>query len=438
MDEARVSSVLLREDGSELPVGIVTDRDLRSRVLARGLGGDVPARRIMTTPVECLDAASPGAEALLHLLHSGRHHLVLEDDGRLVGVVTYSDLLRGHLQSPAALLESIAAATSAEDLADYAERIAAKVETLHGSGVEATDVGRVVAACNDALASRLLVLAEAELEKMSGPPPCTYAWVVLGSEGRQEQSFLTDQDNALIYADDSQDAQIYFKDLARRVVDGLLTAGFPPCPGGYMATNWCLSRDRWIRHFASWIDEPEPASLMQAMSFFDWRRVAGDLDLEPAEDVVRQAGDNRLLVAQLARASMRKRPPLGLLRRIITDGGRVDLKSGALMPIAGLARLFALEAGEREGSTLRRLERATRAGTVSEQAAESLADAFRFAFSLRMRVQLADRRTGRPLTHLVALDRLSDGERRDLRQAFVKIDRIQKATELRLGTGPLG
>jgi CBS domain-containing protein len=437
MDAERVSSVLLVEDG-ELPVGIITDRDLRSRVLAHGLGADTPARRIMTAPVECLDAAIPGAEALLQLLRSGRHHLVLEDGGRLVGVVTYSDLLRGHLQSPAALLESIAAASSAGDLADYADRVAATVETLHRSGVEATDVGRVVAALNDALASRLLVQAESELEPASGPPPCAWAWIVLGSEGRQEQSFLTDQDNALIYEDDSEEGRAYFAALAGRVVDGLLAAGFPPCPGGYMATSWCLPRDRWVRRFAAWIEQPEPESLMRAMNFFDWRRVAGGLDLEPLEDVVRRAAGNRLFVAQLARASMRKRPPLGLFRRIVADGGHVDLKSGALMPVSGLARLFAVEALERGGSTLRRLERAAAAGVVSEDGAEVLAEAFRFAFALRLRTQLADRRGGRPISNLVVLDRLSAGERSQLRQSFVAIDRLQKVTGQRLGTSQLG
>jgi CBS domain-containing protein len=437
MDAARVSSVLLVEDGEEHPVGILTDRDLR-RVLARGLGGDAPVREVMTAPVDWLDAATPGSEALLHMLRSGRRHLVLEDGGRLLGVVTQSDLLRNHLQSPAALLETIAAAAAASDLAGYADRVATMVETLHRSGVEATDVGRLVAALNDALSARLLALAEAELLGQAGPPPCDYAWIVFGSEGRQEQSFLTDQDNALIYADDSAAAGAYFERLARCGVDSLLAVGFPPCQGGFMATNWCLPRDEWARRFSSWIEEPDPENLMRVANFFDWRRVAGGLDLEPLEDIVRRSAERKLFIAQLARASMKKRPPLGLLHRIVEDEGGVDLKSGALMPIAGLARLFALEAGTRGGSTLRRLRRAASAGVVSEDGAEVLAEAFRFTFGLRLESQLADREAGRPITHYVDLDRLSAGERRHLREAFLAVDRMQKATEMRLATGQLG
>lgn len=437
MDVARVSSLLLLQDGEAKPAGIVTDRDLR-RALARGLGVDTLVRDIMTSPVDWLDVATPGAEALLHLLRSGRHHLVLEDGGRLHGVVTQSDLLRHHLESPAALLETIQAAPDAGTLAGYADRVAVMVETLHTSGVEAVDIGRVVAALNDALSSHLLTLAETALTAELGPPPCDHAWIVFGSEGRQEQSFLTDQDNALIYADDTDAARAWFERLAKRGVDSLLTVGFPPCKGGFMATNWCLPCDAWGRRFASWIEEPEPENLMRVVNFFDWRSVHGGLDLEPLEDIVRHARERKLFIGQLARASMQKRPPLGLLHRIVEDEGGVDLKSGALMPVSGLARLFALEAGLRNGSTLHRLRRAARHGVVSEDGVEVLSEAFRFAFALRLRHQLVDRRAGREISNHIDLDQLTADERRHLRETFMAIDRLQKATEQRLDTGHLG
>ncbi|MDY7094628.1 MAG: DUF294 nucleotidyltransferase-like domain-containing protein [Acidobacteriota bacterium] len=438
MDGAGVSSVLLLEEGSERPAGILTDRDLRGRVLAQGLGVDTPVRQVMTSPVTWIDAATPGAEALVHLLRAGHHHLVLEEEGRLAGVVTVSDLLRSQLQSPTALLDRIQRAGQPEDLQDYGERVAATVETLYRSRVPAVDIGRVVAALNDALAARLLELAQDELAAELGPPPCDYGWIVFGSEGRQEQSFLTDQDNALVFEQDSEAAHRYFQALARRGVDSLLTVGFPPCAGGFMATHWCLPLDEWRRRFTGWIEEPDPENLMRVANFFDWRSVSGGLDLEPLEAIVRGAHQRKLFIGQLARASMRKRPPLGLLHRIVEEEGGVDLKSGALMPVSGLARLFALEAGRRSGSTLRRLERAARAEVVSDDGAEVLTEAFRFAFSLRLRTQLDQRRAGRPLTNHVLLDDLSAGERRHLKEAFLAIRRMQEATEQRLVTGPLG
>ena len=437
MQSARVSSVLLTRPGEPRPAGILTDRDLR-RALADGLGPNTPVADVMTSPVECLDPSTPGAEALLHLLRTGRHHLVLESGGALHGVVTHSDLLRRHLQSPGALLESIQSASAPEDLAGYADRVAQTIETLHRSGVEATQIGRMVAALNDALGSRLLALAEDALEAEFGPPTCDYAWIVFGSEGRQEQSFLTDQDNALAFADDTDEARGYFERLARWVVDGLLAAGFPECDGGFMATNWCLPLGAWTERFRGWIDEPDPENLMRVANLFDWRAVHGALDLEPLEEIVRGARHNRRFLAQLARASMTKRPPLGLLRRIVEHEGGVDLKSGALMPISGLARLFALEAGERGGSTLRRLRDAARAGVSSDESAELLTEAFRFAFGLRLRRQLADRAVGRPITNHVGLADLSAGERRHLKEAFLAIERMQKYTEQRFDTAVLG
>jgi len=441
MEAERVSSVLLMDKDPKQTQGIVTDRDLR-RALARGLGPDTPVTEVMTSPVELLDAETPGAEALLHLMASGRHHLVFEaasgtaggTAGELAGVVTHSDLLRRHLQSPGALLDSIRTASRPEDLTDYADRVAVTIETLQRSGVETTDVGRVVAALNDALSSRLLSLAEEEL----GPRPCEFAWIVFGSEGRQEQSFLTDQDNALVYDADSETARRYFEQLAEHGVRSLLKVGFPECKGGFMATHWCLSLAEWQRRFRSWIDQPEPENLMSVANFFDWRSVHGALDLAPLEAIVSNARNNRRFLAQLARASMRKRPPLGLLRRIVEDEGGVDLKSGALMPISGLARLFALEAGERAGSTRVRLRRAARAGSVSQDGAELLTEAFRFTFGLRLRRQLAERTAGLPITNHVALEDLSAGERRHLKEAFLAVERMQKATELRFGTGALG
>ena len=438
MEAARVSSVLLIEEGVEHPVGIVTDRDLRGRVLARGLGVETPVRQVMTSPVDWIDGRTPGAEALLELLRRGRHHLVVEDEGRLRGVVTSSDLLRGHLESPTALLEAIESAGSPADLEGYADRIATTVATLHGSGVEATDIGRVVAALNDALCARLLDLASEALAAERGPAPGEHAWIVFGSEGRQEQSFLTDQDNALIHSGDSEAAQDYFEELARRGVESLIAVGFPPCQGGFMATHWCHPLAEWRQLFSTWIEEPEPENLMRVANFFDWRVVHGGLDLEPLEEIVRRSAERKLFIGQLARASMRKRPPLGLLHRIVEEEGGVDLKSGALMPVSGLARLFTLEAGRRSGSTLRRLRRAARAGVVSEDGAELLAEAFRFAFGLRLAAQLEDRRVGRPSTNHVDLERLTAAERRHLREAFLAIDRMQKATEQRLDTGRLG
>ena len=439
MARERVSSVLLVERevpgaAAVHPVGILTDRDLRGRVLAAGRGPETPVREVMSTPVDTLDSTLPTSEALVHLLRRGIHHLAIERDGAVVGVVAHSDLLRHHRHGPGALLKKIEKAREVGALTGYAEDVAAMVESLQRGGLEASEIGRLVAALNDALVGRLLEMAGAEL----GAPPCEFAWIVFGSEGRQEQSFLTDQDNALIYAEDSAAARTYFEALARRGVDALVAVGFPLCAGGFMATNWCRPLAAWERMFEEWIERPEPEALMKAANFFDFRVVAGGLDLEPLESALAGAGERRLFIAHLARAALEMRPPLGLLHRIREEPGGVDLKAGALMPVVGMARVFALEAGERAGSTVRRLRAAQRARVLSEEGSELLTEAFRFVFALRLRNQLAERRQGTPIDNRVRLEDLSPAESKHLKEAFVAVHRMQSATAQRLGVDRLG
>jgi CBS domain-containing protein len=284
-----------------------------------------------------------------------------------------------------------------------------------------------VSRLNDALVGRLLRLAEDEL----GPAPAPYAWIVFGSEGRMEQTLLTDQDNALVYADEGAGHEAYFEALATRVVHGLIAASFPPCAGGLMASNWRRTLSSWAQLFRGWIDAPEPRALIEALNFFDFRRVHGSLDLDALEHQLRRAGREPLFMAQLARASLGLTPPLGTFRSIKAEDEGVDLKKGGLAPIVSLARLYALEAGSGARGTLDRLDDAVAAGTLSREGAQTLAEGFRLLLGLRLREQLRARREGEPLTNSVRLDHLSPIERQHLKDVFVAIREMQSATALR-------
>lgn len=219
MSQERVSSVLV--SGHQL--GILTDRDLRSRVVARGLASSTPVRVVMSRPCRTAPPQATLFEVLLEMLESRIHHLPLLDGGEVVGVVTQSDLLRQMTRSPLHLLKSVERHGDTAQLADFAEEQAAMVERLATGGLEASRIGRIAASVNDALVGRLLRLGEREL----GEPPCPYAWMVFGSEGRFEQTLLTDQDNALVYRDDTPAAKVYFEKLAARTVHALLELSFP-------------------------------------------------------------------------------------------------------------------------------------------------------------------------------------------------------------------
>jgi CBS domain-containing protein len=423
MRDRRISSLLIDGD----PPGIITDRDLRSRVLAEGKGPDTPVHEVATHPVRTISAGATLFQTLVFMLEHHVHHAPLEVDGVITGIVTDTDLLRLYMKSPLYLLRNIERVSTTDDLARYASELAGMVETMLWGGLTAAQIGPVVSRLNDALVARLLRLAEAEL----GAAPASYAWIVFGSEGRMEQTLLTDQDNALVYADDGAGHEAYFEALAAKVVHGLMAASFPLCAGGFMATNWRRPLSSWVQLFKSWIDVPEPRALIEALNFFDFRRVHGSLDLDGLEQQLRRAGREPLFMAQLARASLGLTPPLGAFRSIKSEDEGVDVKKGGLAPIVSLARLYALEAGAGQRGTLDRLEAAVAGGTLSREGADTLAEGFRMLLGLRLREQLHARRTGELVTNRIRLDRVSAAERQDLKDVFVAIREMQQATALR-------
>lgn len=431
MREARVSCVIVESD----PAGIVTDRDLRNRVLAEGLNAETEIQNVMTQPVKSIPADTPLYSALLFLFKNGIHHLPTTDKAAIIGVVTTTDLLRHQAQSPFYLLKRLETLDdSPESLATYSPKLLQTVKNLFDSGLNAIQIGRVVSSLNDTLLKHLLKLAEQKL----GPPPTSYAWLVFGSEGRMEQVLLTDQDNALIYQDDTPEAKHYFTQLSAYVIDSLVQAGFPPCPGGYMATNWCYPLQHWTSLFKEWVQSPQPQAILEAAIFFDFRAVYGTLSVDPINQLVIKSGEYDLFLAQLARASLRFRPPLGFFGRIRQKDGFVDLKEGGIAPIVGLARVYALECGSHSRATLARLKDAVNAGSLSQQGAENLAETFRFLQALRLRSQLAEINSERTLDNKIRLDNLSHLEKRYLKETFLIIHEMQESAELRFRVAMLG
>ncbi len=420
MRDERVSSVLLLSE----PPAIVTDRDLRNRVLAAGLGPETPAQDVASRPLRTVAHGTPVYGAWQAMIEHGIHHLPLERDGRIVGVVTATDLLRHHSQGPVLAFRRLERMRSREELPRHGKELTRMVGTLAKSGLPTSHIARLVSHLNDALFRRILSWAESDL----GPPPCPYAFLVLGSEGRHEQTLLTDQDNALVHADGSPEAPGYFEALAGKAIADLVAAGFPPCPGGYMATRWKGPLSEWRERFATWIDVPRAEAILAAGIFFDHRTVGGKLDVSPLAEVIARARGNAPFLSQLARAAVGFRPPIGAFRRLKAEDGCVDLKKGGLAPIQGLARLWALDAGVTATSTLERLEAASAAGLIDRERSEDLSEAYLFLCGLRLRAQLGELAKGGPAGNRVPVDALSATERRHLKDAFLAVRDAQEAT----------
>jgi CBS domain-containing protein len=417
MSENRISSLVIEAD----PPGIVTDRDLRNRVLAYGLGPETPVHQVMSSPIKGLPKSTPTFGALMLMLDEGIHHVAVLDGGRVVGVVTDTDILRHQSKTPIYLHKWIERLERPEDLAGYGNQVASMAQALLTAGLDPLEIGRVIATLNDAVTRRLLLIGT-DAERTSSPD---YAWIVFGSEGRMEQLLLTDQDNGLVLDDQAADDDGYFSDLSTFVIEGLLQAGFPRCRGDCMATRLRYPRKKWLQMFSSWIQRPDREAAFDAAIMFDMRRVGGSLDLEELENIMMKVGRNDSFMRRFAKVAIRTEPPLTFFRRIRGQDGGLDLKTSAIGPIVAIAKLSSLEAGTRGVSTVERLATARDAGTLPSDAVMTLTEAFRFALRLRLSEQLDAYAAGLPLSNRVSLEKLSALERRHLREALMEIRNLQ-------------
>ena len=437
----RVSAMLITAD--ERVCGIVTDRDIRSRVVAHGLPADGPIADIMTGSPITLDGDAQAYEAALLMMQENIHHLPVtsdgESDGELLGMISRSDFMRHETEHPLYLVGDIGKQTDAAGIAAVCKRLPELIARQIESNADGEQLGKFITAVSDTVTRQLLRIAEAEL----GTPPCAYAWVAMGSQGRREQSANSDQDNALILdtgdrdTDDAgREIDEYFAALATIVCDGLNACGYVYCPGDVMASNpkWRQPLARWKRYFQQWITVPEEKALMHASIFFDLRCVGGRPALVETlrEDIREQARGNELFLTLMAKNATTYQPPLGFFRQFVLERSgehknRLDLKKHGIMPIVEIARIRALAAGAMRAGTRKRLLAAADGGEIAEADAANLIDALDFIEKLRLEHQSRQMLEGvEPDNHL-APEELSPLARQNLKAAFSQIRVSQSA-----------
>jgi len=349
MSRENVSSVLIMRDG--LLCGIVTDKDLRQRVLAVDLDPGLEISQVMTANPMTLEVDSGVDAALLSMMRENYHHIPVVDNGKPLGLVTAGDILRSQSEHPLRLVRDIHKKETVDQLVHLSRRLPSLFERMVTLGRDVEQIGRMVTHITDAFTVKLIQLAESEL----GAPPMAYAWVVFGSQAREEQTARTDQDNGLILERKAkEDEAEYFAKLSEFVCDGLDRLGYVYCPGEIMALNvkWRVSLAKWKRHFDSWIDEPEPKSVMHSSIFFDMRCVHGKRKLvkELLAYANGRAKDNRIFRRFMAANVLSHRPPIGFFRRFVqeddgTQSEGLNLKHRGIVPITDLVRMRALESG---------------------------------------------------------------------------------------------
>jgi CBS domain-containing protein len=408
------SAVVVDEDGRA--AGIVTDRDLRSKVVAQARdAATTSASAIMSAPVVTIPPAAFAFEALREMTRRDIHHLPVCEEGRVLGVLSSNDFVRLHTTHPVLLVREIAAAPSLEALAQLASRTTPLVRRLLDEGGSPYDIGQLVAEVNDRIVLRVLALTEAALD---GRPPVPYTWLVFGSEARREQTLRTDQDNGLVYADppagQAEAVGAYYARLASEVVRGLLVAGFPRCPGDIMASNpkWCQPLSAWSASFRRWMGRPL------------------------AEDVRTEAPRSHVFLAHLARDVVAQRVPLTVFGNLATERagshrGGIDLKAAGSLQLVGAGRLAALERGVAETNTVDRLRAA---GVYTASETQEMTDAYQHLLRLRLARQLSCLEAGAPPDNYVDPAHLSHADALLLRDALKTVTRVQDALRARFLT----
>ena len=438
--EARVSSIGV-VDGGRL-AGILTTRDFTTKVVAEGLSGDTPVREVMTRDPFSLRVNDLGSDVLQLMLERKIGHVPVTESGRFRGIITQTDLTRHQALGSAVIISDIAHAEAVSELAGFTRLIPQVLAQLVATGKPHDVVTRLITDIADAVTRRLLKMAEAEF----GPPPVPYLWLACGSQGRREQTGVSDQDNCLFLHDDYRPEHgPYFEQLAKFVCDGLDAAGYYYCPGDMMASNprWRVPVATWREYFRGWVATPDPKAQMLASVMFDLRPIAGDESLfaNLQAETLEKASKNSIFVSHMVSNSLKHVPPLGLLRGFATirsgeHKDTIDLKHNGVVPVVDLGRIYALQGRLEPANTRARLLAAKERLVISATGARDLIDAYDLIAQTRLEHQAHQIKHGRDPDNFMAPTSLSDFERGHLRDAFVVVRTMQSA--IGHGRGTLG
>jgi len=434
MSRNRISSLVVLDAGDK-PAGIITDRDIRDKVVAAGRDVAAPAMSIMSSPLVTMDARDYCFEALLTMIRHNIHHLLVVESGVVKGIITNHDLMILQGTSPLSVVQEIEHQQDVAGLAVASRKVTQIIGLLLKEGARAANITPVVTEISDRIVRRVLEIAERKF----GAAPLRYAWLALGSEGRREQIFRTDQDNALLL-DDSVDPEVaeagrrWAAEVGAFAKETLIACGFPACPAGVMAANplWCQPLRVWRKYFGDWIQNPAGRSPIQSSIFFDFRVIHGDplLGDRLRDHIVAQIEDQPLFLNFIVNRIVTNRPPIGFFGSFVVEKSgehkdQLNLKARGINPLIDLMRFFALEKGIRATSTLERIDALRETHSVVREFADELKQALDFLLLLRVHSQFRQMTDGAEINNFITPSRLTNLEKRTIKEAFQLISRVQ-------------
>lgn len=445
MSNHEVGSIIV-VDEERRPVGIVTDKDLRSKVATGAVSLEKPITAIMSSPVITVGPSITVADVQIEMVKNRINHLCITEDGtpgsRVIGVLSEHDLMVVQGNNPALLIREVRRCKNGGELRNIRERAEELLKKYIYQEVAIAFISTVMSEVNDELITQAIRLCQAEMDEEGHQRPSAgFCWLALGSEGRQEQLLRTDQDNALIFEDvpeeDYDPTKGYYLKLAEKVTRVLHEIGYEYCPGEMMASNpsWCLSLEEWKKQFSNWIFEPSPKAVMYCTIFFDYRPIYGlkELSGQLTEHIFEIIGGQAIFLGFLAKDAMQNPPPLTFFRNFVVESSgehkdEFDIKARAMMPLADSARVLILDAKVGKiNNTFRRFEKLAELEPKNKELYELAADAYEILMRYRALQGLKNKDSGRYFNP----SELSKMERVNLRNCFQPIKELQSLLSTR-------
>lgn len=440
MTHKRVGSIVITEN--KKPLGIITDKDLRTKIATGLVSIESPVTKIMSSPVICYPENITVAEAQIAMLKYKITHLCITKDGtatsNLTGLLSEHDIIVVRGNSATALVKEIKRATTVEQLCQIRLRAEELLKRYIQQRIPITFATKIISAINETITQQIIA---ASLKEMPTTPPCAFAWLALGSQGREEQLLLTDQDNALVFCDVSEEnfdkTKEYFLKLSASINHKLSLVGFELCPANMMASNpkWCLSLYQWEQQFKKWITTPDPEHLMFCTIFFDFEYVYGDLPLveQLTKSIYESISTHEIFLNFLGLNALKSPPPLSFFRQFLVerDGehkDQFDIKARAMMPLVDAARLLILSKNIKSvNSTIARYSKLIELEPQNKNIYAACITAFKILLKFRTQQGLSNKDSGR----FIDLQSLSKAHRLELKSCFNAVKEVQDLIQTR-------
>lgn len=446
MTQKKVGAILIIRD--ELPIGILTDKDLRNKIVTGKYPITSPASEIMTSPVVCYTKNLTVTQAQIALMKSDISHLCITEDGtvnsKAVGILSEHDVMISLGNNPSVLIKAIKRSKKPKKLKAIRESIMILLKGYIEQGIPTNLTSKIITELNDACIKQII---EISLKKMSSPPPVNFAWLALGSQGRSEQLLHTDQDNAIIYEDVSEELETetkkYFLELATLINKGLFDIGYDYCPAEMMASNpkWCLSLQQWKNLIYEWITNAGKTEVLLSFIFFDFSHSYGDSGLSNSlsDYIFETLKANPIFYAHLTSGALQSPSPTGFFREFLLeeDGANkdfFDIKNRALMPLADAARVLILFHSVKSiNNTIQRFEKLAELEPDNKELYLSCAIAYKVLLKFRTIQGLNNNSSGQ----FIALESLTKSEKNKLKSTFKTIKELQEIIKLKFNISNL-